>query len=473
MQKLQKLVDRIIRRININLRDMEFDAGPYLRPCIPDKKLSSFYAFYGITGHHPLHFSFSHSNLAGSYFLGKCRVDGSVLYKTDVRGDELKLKGDNFHYRGIKMAMDQDEIISVSDSLLVKTLVHNKSHDPENPEIFLIKNSASCPFANIHGSPMEGSFLGAFATADLTTLHGCIVGPFAYVQIGEVWHERIEAGQIWINQDYTFDFRYQFPEEVISEYVRTEPGQLPQGRFMEFLNARKGDFRRVFETVHLDPLPAVPKTASVSRYAVIKPKTRFGENVLVAQRAYVENSVLGKGANAQENCFIIDSVLEGDNVTAHGAKIINARLGRKTFVGFNSFLNGLPDAPLVVGKGSIIMPHTIVDLKEPVSIPADHLVWGFISGPRDVEDNSISLQALCDIKRMISIGRMEFAGWGSKFVEAFRNRIDHILEANGAYFDGRRKKGHAQKGQNIAYNIIQPYPMGMQKGIYPTIEIQP
>ena len=473
MQKLQKLIDRIIRRININLRDLEFDSGPYLRPCIPDKKLSSFYAFYGITGHHPLHFSFSHSNLGGSYFLGKCRVDGSVLYKTDIRGDELKRKGDNFHYRGIKMAMDQDEVISVSDSLLIKTLVHNKSHDPENPEVFLIKNSASCPFANIHGSPLEGSFLGAFATADLTTLHGCIVGAFAYVQLGEVWHERIEPGQIWINQDYTFDFRYQFPGEILSQYIRTAPGQLPQGRFMEFLNARKGDFRRVFETVHLDPLPAVPKTASVSRYAVIKPRTRIGENVLVAQRAYIENSVLGKGANAQENCFIIDSILEGDNVTAHGAKLINARLGRKAFVGFNAFLNGLPDAPLVVGQGSIIMPHTIIDLREPVSIPADHLVWGFIAGPRDLVDNSISLSALCDIKGMISIGSMEFAGSGSMFVAAFRNRIDHILEANGAYFTGRKNRGHAQKGQNIAYNIIQPYPMGTQKGIYPTIDIQP
>jgi hypothetical protein len=74
---------------------------------------------------------------------------------------------------------------------------------------------------------------------------------------------------------------------------------------------------------------------------------------------------------------------------------------------------------------------------------------------------------------MTSIGSMDFAGSGSNFVSAFRNRIDHILEANGAYFDGRRNKGHAQKGQNIAYNIIQPYPMGMQKGIYPTIEIQP
>jgi carbonic anhydrase/acetyltransferase-like protein (isoleucine patch superfamily) len=475
MQKIERLIERIIRRVNINLRGQDFDAGPFLEPCIPLQKLSEFYAFYGITSHHPLHFHFSRSNLAGSYFLGKCQVDGSILYKSDIRGDELKSKGESFQYRGIKIAMDQDESILISDSLLVKTLVHNKSNDPENPEIFLIKNSAACPFANIHGSPLEGSFLGAFATADLTTLHGCILGQFSYVQAGELWHERIEPGQIWINQENSFDFRYQFSQEILAHYIRVQPGKQPQGRFMEFLNARKEDFRRVFDVVHLDPLPAVPKNASVSRYAVIKPKTRIGANVLVAQRAYVENSFLGKGANAQENCFIINSHLEGNDITAHGAKLINTHLAEKVFVGFNSFAHGLQDSPLVVGKGSIIMPHTIIDLKEPVSIPPDHLVWGYISKPENLQTNSISLAALAAAatKRMTTVGTMEFAGSGSKFVESFRNRIDHILEANGAYFDGRKNKGHAQKGQNIAFNIIQPYSIGAQKGIYPTIHIEP
>jgi carbonic anhydrase/acetyltransferase-like protein (isoleucine patch superfamily) len=475
MQKIERLIERIIRRVNINLRGQDFDAGPFLEPCIPLQKLSEFYAFYGITSHHPLHFHFSRSNLAGSYFLGKCQVDGSILYKSDIRGDELKSKGESFQYRGIKIAMDQDESILISDSLLVKTLVHNKSNDPENPEIFLIKNSAACPFANIHGSPLEGSFLGAFATADLTTLHGCILGQFSYVQAGELWHERIEPGQIWINQENSFDFRYQFLQEILTHYIRVQPGKQPQGRFMEFLNARKEDFRRVFDVVHLDPLPAVPKNASVSRYAVIKPKTRIGANVLVAQRAYVENSFLGKGANAQENCFIINSHLEGNDITAHGAKLINTHLAEKVFVGFNSFAHGLQDSPLVVGKGSIIMPHTIIDLKEPVSIPPDHLVWGYISKPENLQTNSISLAALAAAatKRMTTVGTMEFAGSGSKFVESFRNRIDHILEANGAYFDGRKNKGHAQKGQNIAFNIIQPYSIGAQKGIYPTIHIEP
>jgi carbonic anhydrase/acetyltransferase-like protein (isoleucine patch superfamily) len=473
MHKLEKLAERIIRRVNMNLRGQDFDAGPFLRPCIPKNKLSQFYAFYGITGHHPLHFHFSRSNLAGSYFLGKCRVDGSILYKTDIRGDELRSKGEDFHYEGIKMTLDQDEIISISDSLLVKTLVHNHSHDPENPEIFSIKNAAACPFANIHGSPVEGSFLGAFATVDLTTLHGCIIGPFAYVQAGELWHSRVEPGQIWINQPDRFDFRYRFPAEVVADYVRVALGRQPAGRFMEFLTARKEDFRRVFDVVHLDPVAAVPKTTSLSRYAVIKPKTQIGANVLIAQRAYLENSAIGKGSNAQENCFIVNSHLMGHNVTAHGAKLINARLDERVFVGFNSFVHGLPDAPLEIGTGSIVMPHTIIDLKEPVSIPPGHLVWGFVTNADDLARHSIPLEALAAETGVRKVGAMEFRGSGAEFVTAFRRRIDHILEANGAYFDGKNNRGHAQKGQNIAYNIIQPYPMGVQKGIYPTIDIQP
>ncbi len=473
MKKLEKLLDRILRRVNINLKVQKFEVDPFLRPSVPFRKLSQFYAFYGVTGQHPLHFHFSHSNLAGSYFLGKCRVDGSILYKSDIRGDELRSKGESLNLRGIRMTLDQDEIISISDSLLVKTLVHSRSHDPENPEVFNIKNSASCPFANIHGSPLEGSFLGAFATADLTTLHGCVVGPFAYVQVGELWHEKVEPGQIWINQTEVFDFRYRFPEDVLKKYIRIEPGGLPGGRFMEFLNSRKADFRRVFDVVHLEPVPSVPRTTSLSRYAVVKPKTRFGANVLIAQRAYIENSILGKGSNAQENCFIINSHLKGNNVTAHGAKLINTHLQENVFVGFNSFLHGLAEAPLVVGRGSIIMPHTIIDIREPLSIPEDHLVWGIITSPYDLRLHSISLEALAAVTRMKTIGRMEFCGSGEKFVAAFKQRINHILEANGAYYDGRKNKGHAQKGQNIAYNIIQPYRMGAQKGIYPTIDIQP
>jgi carbonic anhydrase/acetyltransferase-like protein (isoleucine patch superfamily) len=473
MQKLGNLAERITRRIGVNLKRFDFDAGPYLRGCVPIPQLFKFYAFYGVTALHPIHFHFSNSNLAGSYFLGKCKVDNSILYKTDVRGDELKSKGESIQYRGTQLVLEQDELISVTDSFLIKTLVHNRSHDPENPEVFVIKNSAACPYCNIHGAPLEGCFLGAFATVDLTALHGCIVGPYAYVQAGELWHRKIDPGHIWITRENSFDFSYRFPEAVLSRYIRFEPGSPPRGLFMEFLEARKEDFRRVYDVVHLEPPIKTPRSTSLSRYAVIKPKARIGANVLIAQRAYLEDSFLGRGSNAQENCFIINSHLQGHNVTAHGAKIINARLEEKVFVGFNSFLRGMADAKLAIGKASIIMPHTIIDLEEPVAIPPGHLVWGHITRAKDLNDHSLPIKTLAKNSGRLSIGNMEFQGSGSQFTAAFQNRIEHILEANGAYFDGRRNKGHAQKGQSISYNIIQPYPVGVQKGIYPTIEIQP
>src|SRR5512147_1994565 len=153
-----------------------------------------------------------------------------------------------------------------------------------------------------------------------------------------------------------------------------------------------------------------------------------------------------------------------------GSELINARLEETVFVGFNAFVRGMADAPLSIGKASIIMPHTIIDLEEPVAIPPGHLVWGYISRQKDLKDHSLPIKTLARTSRRLSIGSMEFQGSGARFAAAFQNRIEHILEANGAYFDGRRNKGHAQKGQSISYNIIQPYPIGVQKGIYPTIE---
>jgi carbonic anhydrase/acetyltransferase-like protein (isoleucine patch superfamily) len=473
MQKLVSLMDRIIRRVNLNLRGFDFDIGPWMRGCIPVEQLLKFYAFYAVTTHHPIHFHFSNSNLSGSYFLGKCRVDNSVLYKSDIRGDELKLKGDTFSHRSAQLTLDQDEQIWISDSFLIKALIHNHSHDPETPEIFHIKNSAACHYANIHGAPIEGSFLGPFSTVDLTAIHGCVLGAFAYVQVGELWHQKVEPGQIWINQYNAFDFKYRFPAEKLERYVKMAPGGAPVGLFLDFINARKHDFRKVFDSVNLESATPVPKSSAASRYAVIKPDSRLGENVLIAQRAYIDNSVLGNGANAQENCFIINSWLQGNNVTAHGAKLIDAQLEDRVFVGFNSFVRGLPDAPLAIGRGTILMPHTIIDLKQPLSIPAEHLVWGHIAGSDDLQRNSIPLAALERVGGGLTVGGMEFNGSGSRFVGSFRKRIDHILEANGAYFDGSRSPGHAQRGQNVSYNIIQAYPVGPRQGMYPTIDIQP
>lgn len=473
MKNLEVLIDRIIDRVNVNLREPEFDVGPYLRHLIPTDQFVRFYAFYGLTLHHPLHFHFNHSSIAGSYFLGKCIVDHSVLYKSDVRGDELKAKGDVFKYEKLEIPLHDDEVIRIKDSYLVKNLVHNHSHDPESPEEFFIQNTASMHYANIHGSPIEGSFLGPFCTVDLTTLHDCVIGTYAYVQTGELAHRFVDPGQIWISSGDAFTFNYRFSREVLRRYIHLEPGQTPTGLFMDFVEGRKTDFERVFAVVQsARPIP-VPHGAALSRYAVVKGKTRISENVLVAQRAYLEDAWLGKGSNAQENCYIVHSHLEGHNITAHGGKVVHARLGEKVFVGFNSFLQGNSQCKLNIGTGTIVMPHTIIDLEEPLEIPERRLVWGYIRNGKDLETHSMPLEEFSAIDHGIELGAMRFEGEGSRFVEAFNHRIEHILEANGAYFDGTRNRGHAQTVKNISFNTIQPYPEGPLTGLYPTIDIRP
>ncbi len=473
MKKLEKLLDRIITRVNLNLRDTSFDVRPYVQDIVHLDQLTKFYAFYGISPNHSIRFHFSNSSLAGSYFLGQCKVDNSVLYKSDIRGDELKEKGDIFHFRGTDIPLEDDEVIWIKDSFLIKTLVHNFSHNPEKLDLFLIKNSIAAHYANIHGSPVEGCFLGPFSTVDLSSLHDCVVGAFSYLQVGELSHKKIRPGRIWIRAKEMFDFDYRYNPEILRKYIAFEPGKGTMGMFMDFAEDRKLDFQRLYDVVYLDPHIEMPKGASINRYALLKGKNHIDENVLVAQRAFLESAWLGKGANAQENCYISYSRLEGCDITAHGATIIYAHLKHKVFVGFNSFLQGKSDSPLIIGEESIVMPHTIIDMKEPVIIPPRHIVWGFIRNNDDLKENSISLEELAKVSGEISIGAMRFKGSGGQFVQAFQHRVEHILEANGAFYDGEKGRGHAQKGQDISFNIMQPYPQGPMKGIYPAIDINP
>lgn len=473
MKALQKLFDRIVMKVNINLRELGYDVGPAARDLIPFQQLVKFYAFYGLTPHHPLDLQFRHSSLAGSYFLGKCEVTNSILYKSDIRGDELKHKGDLYRYGEYEIPISRNEGIEIEDSFLVKTLVHCFSHDPETLENFYVQSTLSTHYANIHGSPTNGSFLGPFATVDLTTMNDCVMGAFAYVQVGEIGHLNIAPGTVWVRSPGSFNFLYRFPLGPLSDYIHYLPGQPPRGLIVDFIEARKQDFQRLFSVVDVAPSIGVPANASLDRYAVVKPKTHIGDNVLVAQRAFLQNAWMGTGANAQENCYIINSRLEGLNVTAHGAKIIEADLGEKVFVGFNSFLRGRPGNRLTIGKESIVMPHTIIDTRDPLTVPAGSLVWGMVRNKAELEQNSISLKEMSKLATHFARGNLFFEGNGAAFVTGFRDRIDHILETNGAFYDGKNNRGHAQKNQNISFNTIQPYPAGDLEGLYPSIFIKP
>jgi carbonic anhydrase/acetyltransferase-like protein (isoleucine patch superfamily) len=473
MKQVEKLIDRVITRVNINLREFDFDAAPYVRRVIPLKQMIKFDGFYGVTSHHPIHFNFIQSNLAGSYFLGKCITDHALVYKTDVRGDELKKAGDVYTFEGVKIPIDNDEAIRITDSYLIKTLIHSYSHNPEAPEEFLIRNTISNFYANIHGSPLEGCYLAPFSTVDLTTLHSCIVGTFSYVSAGDLFHQQIPEGTIWIKND-ACEFKYRFDPAVLQKYICHVPGRRPTGVFMDFVESRKEYFQEVFDSAVGKANVPVPSTSSLNRYAYVSGETTIGENVLISQRAYLVNAWMGPGTNAQENSYIVNSRLEKNDITAHGAKIINAWLGEKVFVGFNSFLQGKPGLPLSIGRHCILMPHTIIDLEEPLAIPDNHVVWGYIRNKADLKQNSIALDDLAKIDGEFENEQMSFNGSGKAMVESFKKRIEHILQDNGAYYDqSNKKKGHAQKGHSISYNVIQPYLTGPKMGLYPSISIRP
>jgi carbonic anhydrase/acetyltransferase-like protein (isoleucine patch superfamily) len=473
MKELEKLFTRIVQRVNINLRELNFDVSPFAEALIPPDQMTKFYAFYGITPDHPLDLHFDHSALAGSYFLGKCRVRNSVLYKSDIRGDELKRKGNVIKLHNFNFILEKDEIIDIEDSVLVKTLVHCYSQDPETPEKFFIKDTLAMDYANIHGAPLEGCFLGPFATVDLTTMHDCVIGAYSYVQAREINHLKVDPGTIWVNSPGNFNFFYKYPQKELEHYVSLSPDKVPWGVLIDFIEERKDQFQRVFDFVNLDAIESIPETASLDRYAVLLPNMKIADNVLVAQRAYLENSTLGKGANAQENCFIINSHLKGYNVTAHGAKIIEADLDTNVFVGFNSFLYGKKNSRLTIGKGCVIAPHTIIDINQPLEIPAGHMVWGLIRNKEELTTNSISLEELASVESSFTKGRMHFEGKGALLVKAFSDRIHHILEANGAFYENGKNAGHAQRNQKLSLNTIQPFQFGDMVGMYPSIRILP
>lgn len=471
MKTLNKLIDRVISRVNVNLNEFEFDTKTFVKNALEHDKLLKFYANYGITSRHPIYFHFRESNIAGSYFLGKCYAGRSVIYKSDVRGDELKRKGDQM--RGPEnIELAEDEMIIVRDSLLYKTLVHSNSHNPESPEEFGIRNTVSAHYANIHGSTLEGCFLGPFSTVDLMNLHSCIVGEFSYVQAEELFHRKIDPGTVWI-RNHNFEFKYKFNQEVLDEFVGLNSEQQPRGIMYDFVKEREQDFERLFDVMNLEPIKA-PDTSAVNRYAVIRGKVRIGENVLVSQNSFLENARMANGSNAQENTYIINSNLEPRCITAHGGKVIHTDVGQGTFIGFNSFLNGNEDARITIGEGCVVMPHTIINPgSEPINIPDGHLVWGIIKTPEDIKNHTIDADDLADVRDSIRIGNMKFSGKGSVFIEAFKKRLGQIWMLNGALYHDGEKRGHAQDDQYISFNMIQPYRTGERKGLYPSIRIKP
>ena len=284
------------------------------------------------------------------------------------------------------------------------------------------------------------------------------------------WHYKAISLEAWTSVN--FNFKYVFDKKIIDKYIGANSAHQPCGIIYNFVAEREKEFERLFDVVDLAPIDA-PATSAVNRYAVVKGKSTIGDNVLVAQRAFLENATMGDGSNAQENSYIINSQLAGHVITAHGAKIINSEVGYETFVGFNSFLNGKENGKITIGANCIIVPHTVIDSNEPINIPNNYLVWGFIGSMDDLKNQSISFDDFEEARDLLNVGQMTFSGKTSVFLHAFQKRIHQVLLLNGALFKDNENRGHAQDDQDISFNTLQPYRTGSSKGIYPSIRINP
>jgi len=61
---------------------------------------------------------------------------------------------------------------------------------------------------------------------------------------------------------------------------------------------------------------------------------------------------------------------------------------------------------------------------------------------------------------------------GAMFTVAFRERIHHTDEANGAFYNRIKGKGHAQTNKSASFKIIQPYREGELAGLFTTTLIE-
>jgi len=463
---LEELFERIQARVRAEVKGVVFELGDLFESDMV-RPAHHRPAVYARTADHTQALRLSGVSAGGSYLLGRLDLSSSIVIDSHLRGDELKDEGESLGGSEGAVAASGETLV-VRDSFLDRVLVHSASHDPDNLLLFTIEAAAAMPYAIIHGSPVMGVFLGALSTLDMTVARASSVGVFSYVQAGRIEGEVVPPGRVWIRSGEDFEFVYDFAPAVLSRYIRHEPDEEPAGRLIRVIRA------------HDDPAGgmsgqgycSIGPGGSVHPLSVVRGLCRVGENAFVSQGAHLEDAELGPGANAQENSHVVASTLAGYDITAHGAKIIRAKLGERVFVGFNALVRGGPNRLVTVGPGAIIMPHTLIDASEPLTIPGGRLVWGHIRNAADLAENSLPLEDLARLDGVLTRPGLTFRGSGRAFVQVFTNRIEHILEANGAFFDGVKGRGHAQRTRDIAFHILQPHHSGPQAGLLPRIRIE-
>jgi carbonic anhydrase/acetyltransferase-like protein (isoleucine patch superfamily) len=468
MFPLAQLRRRIIQRLNIALRHLDYDSSvhaPALLLATPDAALP---AAYIVSPRHPLDLRCSNAALTGSTFLGSCRIKDSIVSSSIIRGDELLAP----------LADDQPTTepptsthIDIAGCFLDQTLVFGHSSDPNDPERYVLHNTLALPHCLIQSAPTIGCLLGPVTTLDHTCARSCIIGSYSYIQAGNITRMHIPPGTVWIRKGQRFNFLYRFPPDRLRRYIWHTPGNAPQGMIPEALWQQRQASSHGLDRGNDRLGQAMPASSFLDRQATILATSLIMDNVLVCRHAVLSSTSLGRGCTVLENC-LLDHVRCGENaIIGQGAKVFDADIDSMVMVGGNTLLRGRAGSRLNIGTDCIIAPHTIIDSDSPLTVPPAHLVWGLSTDQDELASNSLALEELDRVGCALTRERLYFEGDGSALIKHFTDQRHHLLLNTGAFSDGTRHRGQAQDDQHLSRNTVQPFQFGERQGMYPTMTI--
>ncbi len=344
-------------------------------------------------------------SVVDSTLVGNVNVNnGTKLSKVTVRDDETG-------YAGIHLTN-----MTMEDH----SMVH--CHAPSKTDLAVrIKNSTAQKGALYHGIVGDNVNLGAFGVIDLANATNVTIGCRGYLWQKNVSDTALNDGDVRIKfNDFEFNHTIAGGNKDILEKYNEKQLDIREKYHSALHEENTCTFLETGEDCHTDD------------YACLEGEIGVGQNANITPHAVVINSKLGFGSNAQENTILINTVFGDRVIGAHGATILNGKVGDNSLMMFNVYSdNASYGANTVLGANSI---HDFSGLNEKVELEGGRLYFGYATNKEEAIENSVTFD---EIKTMPG---------GQDFVEGLVNRMNNsILKGNGADYVPGGEPGLAQK----------------------------
>ncbi|MCG8636680.1 MAG: hypothetical protein MI863_22800 [Desulfobacterales bacterium] len=344
-------------------------------------------------------------SVADSTLVGNVNVNsGTKLSKVTVRDDETD-------YSGIHLT---------NTTMEDHSMVH--CHAPSKTDLAVrIKNSKAGKGSLYHGIVGDNVNLGAFGVIDLANATNVTVGCRGYIWQKDISDITLNDGDVVIRFE-DFEFKHTIAggnKDILDKY-----------------NQKQLDLReKYYSAILRENTPTSLDTGDDSHtndYACLEGEIGVGQNANITPNAVVINSRLGFGSNAQENTILISTTFGDRVIGAHGATILNGKVGSNSLMMFNAYSDNAS-----YGDSTVLCANSIHDFStsdERVELEGGRLYFGYAASKEEALQNSVTFD---QIKAMPG---------GQAFFDGLVNRMNNsILKGNGADYVPGSEPGLAQK----------------------------